>query len=716
MHTAPFAIYIYWRETKGHKSILIREYASKIYDFFNRNTNNPLDRYLEIPVFLFPFIPENIDTLQFKKCQYSLHIIMLDTDMIAYGQDDWKSFITDLYDELQLISPNHQLLPISLTKNSIGFHPILDNLHQIISHETEPQNQQDSIRKFRLLLINIANVVARLLYNSPIPDSKQSNSASLPPLPIQLFISHTKTEGEQLAKDFYAHITNNINIGSFFDSIHMYPGWPFSKQIEGHIKKSVFLAIYTDSYSSRDWCRREFLLAKRYNCPILLVNQFEKGELRTFPYLGNVPHIHFPQEDLEHGETNVFLLDFILSSALRETIRFKHNELKVKMLAGQWDNDDIKVAAYPPELITLVEQDSSPASVFLYPDPPLGSEEIKLLKKIHPKTAFLTPVLLSLMSGHQKDPYNLKGLKVGISLSNPVRRQTSDIQNRGIQDLMVYIIKYLLVSDASLIYAGDLNYKEPQEKESPFNYFRLIIELLKTYQKEYRSETPNYNKRLKAYTFFPGYADLDSNTRAPVANLVALPGPEVEFEQLEKLSASIPGLNIDQKEEIRSYKTEYHKFVWAESLSLMRREMINEEHARICLGGKWIQFRGKMPGLLEEFFIASERKKPIYLIGGYGGVCKDITDALSGKKPKTFDISFFHEEYPEYASFLEGHTENTVNYPQLLQQLHDMGKNNEDFGLNNGLSREENITLFTSRFEIEIVTLILKGLTKIASS
>lgn len=51
------------------------------------------------------------------------------------------------------------------------------------------------------------------------------------------------------------------------------------------------LAFHTDQYSSRPWCRREVLEAKRLGAHILIVDALEAGDPRSFPYGGNVPII-----------------------------------------------------------------------------------------------------------------------------------------------------------------------------------------------------------------------------------------------------------------------------------------------------------------------------------------------------------------------------------------------------------------------------------------
>ena len=47
------------------------------------------------------------------------------------------------------------------------------------------------------------------------------------------------------------------------------------------------LAFHTDHYSSRPWCRREVLEAKRFGAHILIVDALDSGDPRSFPYGGS---------------------------------------------------------------------------------------------------------------------------------------------------------------------------------------------------------------------------------------------------------------------------------------------------------------------------------------------------------------------------------------------------------------------------------------------
>ena len=113
--------------------------------------------------------------------------------------------------------------------------------------------------------------------------------------PIKLFLSHTKKDGSgyAYAKSIIHHIAT-LNIGRFFDIYDIPPGTNFEEKIEENIKESTFLAIMSDNYSTRYWCQRELMAAKKHDRPIVIANCLEEYEDRSFSAVANLPSIRVP--------------------------------------------------------------------------------------------------------------------------------------------------------------------------------------------------------------------------------------------------------------------------------------------------------------------------------------------------------------------------------------------------------------------------------------
>ena len=112
-----------------------------------------------------------------------------------------------------------------------------------------------------------------------------------------------------------------------------------------------------------------------------------------------------------------------------------------------------------------------------------------------------------------------------------------------------------------------------------------------------------------------------------------------------------------------------------------------------------------MAGVLEEFIIARRKGHPVYIVGGYGGCAQLLAEVCTGKKSADgfFRIAL---ESSSYSALLDRYKSigNPVDYNEVkeyaqIEKLQD-----------NGLTLDENRTLFNSVNIMEIVSLILKGL------
>ncbi len=95
--------------------------------------------------------------------------------------------------------------------------------------------------------------------------------------------------GADVAIEIRSWLYANSALSSFLDVHNISAGLRFSQVIEHHVEHSVMLVVYTDSYSSREWCRREVIAVKRNDVPMVVADCLDEGDDRAFPYLGNVP-------------------------------------------------------------------------------------------------------------------------------------------------------------------------------------------------------------------------------------------------------------------------------------------------------------------------------------------------------------------------------------------------------------------------------------------
>ena len=155
---------------------------------------------------------------------------------------------------------------------------------------------------------------------------------------------------------------------------------PLTKYYFTKYEPAQWVAIHTDSYSSREWCRREVIEAKLGNVPLVVANCIRKLDDRSFPYMGNVPVIR-----LEDGEEERidFLIDRLLDEVLKDFLWRCQVELhRPKTAPG------VMFIPRSPELISLANipaEFEGTDAVIVYPGPPISCEEERLFMKIAPR-------------------------------------------------------------------------------------------------------------------------------------------------------------------------------------------------------------------------------------------------------------------------------------------------------------------------------------------
>lgn len=195
---------------------------------------------------------------------------------------------------------------------------------------------------------------------------------------ISVFLSYSKHDehGEIIANQIRDWIDTHTKLASFIDSRDIVLGVPFEKVVTSSIKDGVLLAVRTDSYSSREWCCREVLLAKQYRVPMIVIDCLRSHEDRAFPYLGNVPTIRMEPND-KHRIASVIghLLDEI----------FMHYLWRCRTNAHRDANPGTLFLPRPPELASLSSlnyERNQGGTLIVYPDPPMMSDETRLFGAI----------------------------------------------------------------------------------------------------------------------------------------------------------------------------------------------------------------------------------------------------------------------------------------------------------------------------------------------
>ena len=165
-------------------------------------------------------------------------------------------------------------MPIQLTEHGWPIDRRLDDLNFLSAWTLENEEERRKL---------VARRLVHLLIRRLRPHNDNEDAPAL-----TIFVSHTKLDLEQeprVVKALLSHLTATQPEKTWFDSGDISAGSRFAKEIERGVTDAALLAVLTDSYSSRSWCRREVLLAKRFERPVVVVDALQNREVRSFPYV-----------------------------------------------------------------------------------------------------------------------------------------------------------------------------------------------------------------------------------------------------------------------------------------------------------------------------------------------------------------------------------------------------------------------------------------------
>lgn len=201
---------------------------------------------------------------------------------------------------------------------------------------------------------------------------------------VQIFLSHSKHDrhGEEIARSVRSRLYNTPGMDSFFDVFDIPAGLHFQKVLLHKVRVSAMVAIHTDSYSSREWCRKEIIEAKRWHVPLVVANSISDMDERGFPYMGNVPVVRLEPDGADR-------IDFVIARLLDEVLKDFLWRCRIALESSKENLDPTVIfVPRPPELISLASLPSEadlPHPVIVYPDPPLSAEEERLFAEISPR-------------------------------------------------------------------------------------------------------------------------------------------------------------------------------------------------------------------------------------------------------------------------------------------------------------------------------------------
>lgn len=290
--------------------------------------------------------------------------------------------------------------------------------------------------------------------------------------------------------------------------------------------------------------------------------------------------------------------------------------------------------------------------------------------------------------------------RVAISVSDNEDLLALGYSELNLNDACLRIVRSLLGSGVSVAYGGMLGIGD---------FTRTMLELSRHELRSQvlagtvgRAETPFYN-----YQPWPLHLATDAETKKRDAGVCTY----------------VP---VDDRQDAGTWDGPPPPTRFAHALSRMRRRMAAETAARVVIGGKVSNFSGIMPGILEETLFHLELRRPVYIVGGFGGAGRALADGLihglGDPLPAALDRAQFQgqgkfdellEGYPEEPSALPHdvtRAEAQASYERLRFELERLRLE----GQANGLKPDQNDRLMTTQEPQEMVELISEGLAQLS--
>jgi hypothetical protein len=385
----PLTVYIVWHPDYSEG----QQIADFLYSVLCRDSSKPLIRSMGIPVYFRNTKAESKNhpiAIDFTESEFTTVIALVSDEFVI--DKEYGNYLETIFDECNSISDKRRVYPIAISKNAFNFSTKLSHINFIRTQSNSNDCKIDTKGNiFNQIKSPVLHELCRLLMNMK-KATDETDSLTISP-PIKLFISHSKHDESKLdAVRFRDYINSQTQLKTFFDTNDIAYGSNFGDEIKKAAHESALVVFQSDSYADREWCRIEVLEAKSAGCPIVIVNAVQNGEKRVFPYLGNYPSIRFRNNFLD-----------IIDLTLEQVLFNLYTKMFLDSLTGMYGIKADRILSTSPELFNFIQlkaqglNEGENFGLVVYPDPPLGSEEMEILNKLDGNFIFITPLTLPLI-------------------------------------------------------------------------------------------------------------------------------------------------------------------------------------------------------------------------------------------------------------------------------------------------------------------------------
>lgn len=374
--TCPFfVLYVAWHPAFGEGHLI----AKKLFEHYRRELYSNISGGTGLSV-IYRHIPDP-ETLapaaiDFSESETSAVVLLIDERFS--GDEHYVAWAKDLLLKTDEIGLSARVFPVAISSEATR----MNLFEQAVRWDRWSDLLIDA--RLRCLTSDLNYQFCRMLrsYLEHLRHPNEAEAALEQYLrKVQVFLSHSKhdADGERIAKQIRLHIFDGDGLASFFDVHDIPTGMRFDIVLLHQVKASAIVALHTDSFSSREWCRREIIEAKRWSVPLVVADCISDTDERGFPYMGNVPVVRMDPVKVDR-------IDAVIARLLDEVLKDFLWKCRVE-LAKRIISSNAVFLPRSPELVSLAAlSDYQDEHVLVvYPDPPLGAEEQRLFEQIAPR-------------------------------------------------------------------------------------------------------------------------------------------------------------------------------------------------------------------------------------------------------------------------------------------------------------------------------------------
>ncbi len=533
-------------------------------------------------------------------------------------------------------------------------------------------------RALQVVYNRVAHELARRLRPGSPQDAPETP-------PIQVFLSHAKSDGLGIAKALQTHFALEESMCTFYDHVDLAAGGDWQTDLLSAAGRDVLLVLWSDLYSSRAWCRRELLAARRAEIGVVVVSLAASFEPWSVPLLGNSPVVRWVGPES---------CGTIAEVVVREALRVGHAR-KVLERVRQPD-ERVFVHRPDPWLLLWAQLDPvrplRPGMSALYPDPPLGPDMVRHLGTLFPHTRLVSP------STRVAPPERL--FQVALSVSESLDGAAFGVTPTAVQAVAAEVTRALLHHRHTLRYGGSLTYPGEKDENAVTRLMAMVQDLAD------RDEAPVPLKNIVPWPLSETITPELRSRYVGIAKFQLLPAPP-----------GVPAVSPAEETVRKTFwkpTTPAWREAWTLGLTAMREKLRSQSDVRVSVGGKLDGYAGGWPGVLEELLISLGTNQPTFLLGGFGGATRAVADVLLGRDRPELTAAW-HGRDPAIAAWQREYDPTGARWTTYVATVQARAGQPLDSTLQNGLDHDDNLALIREQSIDRIVELILKGLRVLGS-